>query len=418
MSLDVFDLDDVEERLGRFDDFEDASDRGGPPSERPERLDDFKDASPPSNKQKRLDDPKDTPPSPKKQKQHVVEDPSPLSKDQKQHDIDIPRGPARRKSDLRGERCGISGSCVRRLMACKWPIVLFNLLCFCNLAHRSASNGPSCSRNFKCVEYFSGVGNVARAFDSRNLRSRTYDVIDDPREDLNTPEGLLMALFLACCLMPGGLAHWATVCSSWVFMSRSSTGRDKDTFGNGSITCQEANMQVSRMIAIVMLLECLGVHWILEQPMTSVMLDLELWQLIPRHAYLAKTFTWMGAFGAGTRKPTFLLSTSPWARSLKRTLPRSWQGAQQHEPTATTSISGLDNRRGVTGGPGLKRTQAYPIMYGVEVLRSWEGSTPFDLDDVSSISDSEYEYLSDLCEHAKFEDAATFLGVATDVWSC
>ena len=57
-------------------------------------------------------------------------------------------------------------------------------------------------------------------------------------------------------------------------------------------------------------------------------------------------------------------------------------------------------------------------MYGVEVLRSWEGSTPFDLDDVSSISDSEYEYLSDLCEHAKFEDAATFLGVATDVWSC
>ena len=42
---------------------------------------------------------------------------------------------------------------------------------------------------------------------------------------LSQSEGFLTALWMCMGMKVGGLCHWGTVCSSWVFMSRSSSGR-------------------------------------------------------------------------------------------------------------------------------------------------------------------------------------------------
>ena len=100
-----------------------------------------------------------------------------------------------------------------------WPIGLFNILAMI-LAN---VNMP---RNLHCVEYFSGVAVIAAAFQAAGLNARTYDIMADSiHENLNTPEGLCQALMLALNMLRGGVCHFATVCSTWVFMSLASTKR-------------------------------------------------------------------------------------------------------------------------------------------------------------------------------------------------
>ena len=106
----------------------------------------------------------------------------------------------------------------------------------------------------------------------------------------------------------------------------------------------------------------------------------------------------MGAFGARTRKATWLLSSSLWPRNLRRRLARdSCHGV---EGTTTQARVGVDNRPEVTGGPRLKETQAYPIGYGQEVYAQWaemraatQASAEDDGSDLSSVSDTNYQSL-------------------------
>ena len=57
-------------------------------------------------------------------------------------------------------------------MRAGWPIAMLNLL-----AVIVAMVGPI-SRELHCVEYFSGVGQIAKAFREAGHNSRTFDIID------------------------------------------------------------------------------------------------------------------------------------------------------------------------------------------------------------------------------------------------
>ena len=174
------------------------------------------------------------------------------------------------------------------------------------------------------------------------------------------------------------------------------------------------------MIMILVLLDCLGIEWILEQPMTSLMDKIDLWGMLPRAGDLQRTSTWMGAFGAPTRKATWLLSPSPWATNLRRQLARD----SGHGVPGTTifSTAGADGRPAVTGGPLPKETQAYPIGYGHAVFAGWaafkaaqpeadgEGSE-------SSVSDTDYQGQA-FFEHGELESACADFGVSTTTWMC
>ena len=68
------------------------------------------------------------------------------------------------KAAARGQRCGISANEMKKLMRASWPVGLFNLLAYI------VSSMGNYTRDLHCVEYFSGVAVIQRAFVANNIR--------------------------------------------------------------------------------------------------------------------------------------------------------------------------------------------------------------------------------------------------------
>ena len=335
--------------------------------------------------------------------------------------VEIPPQVGESKSSRRARLCGIEPSTVRKLMRAGWPIAMFNLLAVI------AATFPLIPRDVQCVEYFSGVGQVAKAFREASLNTRTFDIIADADlQNLNTSAGLVTALALALSLAARGVAHWATVCSTWIFLSRGSTGRRSGRVwglpGRAYITenVAVANAQATRMIMICLLLTFRKVCFILEQPLSSIMHELPLWSCIPRQ--LSKKHTHMGSFGALTPKPTWLLSAHTWHQGLCRPLPADFVNMNSGTVTKSTGADGVTK---VAGGPRLKETQAYPPAYGVAVQQEWQQWVNAEGDDnddddgsESSVSDTGYQQLGAALLRGDFAEACEEFGTSASEWKC
>ena len=74
------------------------------------------------------------------------------------------------------------------------------------------------------------------------------------------------------------------------------------------------------------------------------------------HAYRA--WTWMGAFGAPSPKGTTLWSSRPAVQKMSRSLPAGKTVLKSGKPS-------------VSGGKGLKESQAYTSQFGFATLSVW-----------------------------------------------
>ena len=210
-------------------------------------------------------------------------------------------------------RVGLTGGGYRQLLTLGVPIAFLNILLWCELVM-----GPS-PNDLDCIEYFCGVGTVHSSFREHNYNAVGYDRNHGALQDINTPAGFLTALQWARRLKPGtGFSHWAPVCSSWIWISRGSSGRTAtgDLHGNcENSSVRAGNKMVYRVALIIMYLVAKQTMWIIEQPSSSVMFDMAcLKKLRPWFT----THTWMGMFGAATPKPTKLVSGPPWVKHLHR----------------------------------------------------------------------------------------------------
>ena len=62
------------------------------------------------------------------------------------------------------------------------------------------------------------------------------------------------------------------MCSSWVTLNRATSGRRAhNPLGYNKPYVRDANVMVSRMSMLIMFGLCLGVEWVLEQPLSSIM---------------------------------------------------------------------------------------------------------------------------------------------------
>ena len=99
------------------------------------------------------------------------------------------------------------------------------------------------------VEYFFGAGAVRRMTAMvSGLATLGFDIAKGPLQDFNGHSGYITVLPWFRRLMPDGWAWFWTVCSTWVFMCRASTGRNTSTpRGNTRQACvREGNMHVAR----------------------------------------------------------------------------------------------------------------------------------------------------------------------------
>ena len=220
--------------------------------------------------------------------------------------------------------------------------------------------------------------------------------------------------------------HFGTVCSTWVFMSRSSTGRYEfaplgvepslGSSGDGRSGNGRSGKRMVAFCALIMLWstaqQC---SFVLEQPATSIM------YLHPRMKQVAAWFgdqwteirTHMGAFGAPTPKPTALYSGNSWVKKLQRTL--TSEQIKSMDPDVEMSVR--DEMTGqVTGGKDLKSSQAYPVNYGLEVQEAFS-QHDMEIDTSSEASAStvdEQLCVEDLWLDAGMEELCRWVGVPYD----
>eukprot|EP00959_Pyramimonas_sp_CCMP1952_P120831 2526328-Pyramimonas_sp.AAC.1 len=176
----------------------------------------------------------------------------------------------------------------------------------------------------ECVEYFSGVGRISSTFSGAGFPSLGYDILNDSvNHDLCSAQGFLYALIIMMRLSPDGLAWFATVCSSWIWLSSNSTGRSRSRplGSSSSASARQGNIQVARSAILLALCHAKRAWWGLEQPLKSLMVHHPAMKWIAERVDWVEVSTVMGAFGACSLKPSSLYGNSEWVRGLYRRRP-------------------------------------------------------------------------------------------------
>jgi len=135
-----------------------------------------------------------------------------------------PRTLKRRRSTLKGERLGVDGHMYRRMK--RFGLLWWLLAMLALLAADPALNN---TQDLHLVEYFAGVEAITKAFEIDGMHSAAYD-IKKHRDamNINSDLGWLHGLHQCRRLVPfQSLAWFATVCSTWVWMPRSSAHRSE-----------------------------------------------------------------------------------------------------------------------------------------------------------------------------------------------
>ena len=282
----------------------------------------------------------------------------------------VPPALARRFSEVVAERLQMDPSHVRRMRSLRLPRWLYRFLAALAQTHPGLED-------LDMIEWFSGVESLVAAWERDGYSGFGYDKNKHHElMDLCRDAGFVFALWLSRRLRSNtGFQSFGTVCSSWVWMSRSGTKRRSgQCMGDtSSFVVATANMMVSRACLLKRLGLARRIAWVLEQPFTSLMgehprmVDL---RSGPGTGGVYQCSTYMGAFGAPTAKKTRLWSSESWITAMARPLPTNLL-RQSHVQTSVISTS-ADGRKQVTGGRDLKASQAYPTGYGLELRRQHE----------------------------------------------
>ena len=188
------------------------------------------------------------------------------------------------------------------------------------------------------------------------------DLIHDTTlQNLITDESLLSAISLIMRLYTAlGFNHSGTVCSSWVWVGRSQTGRTKDTpLGWREQPCVEhANVMVARASLLQLLCVAKLVTLLVEQPSESIMDHHPRFRQVTRIALWGAVRFHMLSYGAETLKPSKCWGTGPWLPQLAKP-GHTWMPGEDRNTLANNNQDGS-----VTGNKGVKDSQTYPWAFG------------------------------------------------------
>ncbi len=181
------------------------------------------------------------------------------------------------------------------------------------LAQLFPPSGEPPARDLDYVELFAGDRSVSRGMDLLGFVGRSIDMRFDAAHDFLTPRGFLLVLSLVVRLRPHGLLFAAPPCSTWVFMSSSSTGRDLVSQGDEmNFYVRSQNALVERLLLISALVRARGGVFLWEQPASSCMFRYQ-----PVASFAAdcpdvqELKLQMGSFGLLAEKDTVLWGNAP-----------------------------------------------------------------------------------------------------------
>ena len=178
-------------------------------------------------------------------------------------------------------------------------------------------------------------------------------------------QGYLLAVQLVRRCMVGAVLWLGVPCATWIWLSRSSTGRRKHCPLGNSPSAEKANVLVSRVCTLLYYAAERGVRFIVENPASSMV------ALHPVFAQLCQLLGVdligldLGAYGADSLKRLRLWGTCQFLPLMhKRCSALQRKHLKGRKQLVTSETDALGSVR-VTGGKDLTDSQAYPEAFGV-----------------------------------------------------
>ena len=221
------------------------------------------------------------------------------------------------------------------------------------------------------AEFFAGDQAVTDGLRLLGFKGDPVDVRINSFHNLLTPTGFFIALTIIMRVRKGGVCWFAPPCSSWVWMSRASTGRaESRPLGNDDrANVRIQNILVSRVTYLLHLCWARGAHFLIEQPASSVMfLHPVLNKFIQKLGSAWHSVTLhMGCYSLEMPKETILCGWAPWLYKLERRMTpteRYYMNRTKTKDTATHWVDKGTGKKRTRGGKDLKSSQSYPMSFG------------------------------------------------------
>ena len=293
---------------------------------------------------------------------------------------------ARRMSERTCQLFCITARTYRQLRRAVLPLICWQILYF--ISSTNVVLSP-----IRLLDYYAGQGLILDEALKCGFAGLSFEINDDNiRQDALSPEGLITQFVYALRMEDHyrSLAHWGTVCSSWIWMSRSSTGRAvwQPLGDSWSASARAGNVMVSRMALVLYLLVAKQVMWIVEQPSSSLMFLHPRLSQFRRWAGYLEARTTMAEYGGSSSKPTTLRGSPPWLQQLERKITPQTRARLRKEGVALADVAEENRRKTVTGNKNLKGSQAYPRGYAKAVVQQLLKSANSDAIDLTADSSS------------------------------
>ncbi len=251
------------------------------------------------------------------------------------------------------------------------PCIVLRILLVILLHPLLPMNGP-----IDAAELFAGEMAVTLALQALGLVAIPYEIkLDNVCMDLNSNPGFALAIGLVARLAmnpDGGLLWMAPVCSTWIYLAMGVTLRSRFTpDGDTDLrSVRDANLMARRCVLLAQLADAFGITWILEQPKSSVMAWSRRFQgIIKNLSVYVSGEVHMGAYGGSSEKSLKLYSNKPWVGHFNK---RVGSNFKAKDNTIWKTYVDKRGKKSVTGGTGLKATQAYPKPFGRKVAEEYK----------------------------------------------
>ena len=196
------------------------------------------------------------------------------------------------------------------------------------------------------VEGMAGCQSLSKAMRELGVSAVALDRLYHTNLDLATNAGFRAWCLSLRHLRKNGLLWLAVECKTWVWIGRCQTGRSKSfPLGDESNPkVREANKVMLRVAFLCIVATCVDVSFIVEQPVTSLLDSVPVFQGLMRAACARRVPLDLGAYGAPTKKPLKLWGTTKWLNSLTRRVPRNWKQTRATAVTKTVVVKGSAKR--------------------------------------------------------------------------
>jgi len=226
-------------------------------------------------------------------------------------------------------------------------------------------------KDFSGVEVFAGekavalgLGRACKSLACEGLPCATLELLDG--QDITKLSGQRLAINYLCRCRALGLTWLGTPCSSWIFLGRSNAGRYTWLpAGDETRAYTRAHNNLADIsIDLAWLAFCLGLHVVIEQPLSSILFDYAPMQALIAKTRMQRATVQLGGFGAASMKPLQLWGTVPWLPQLAQASKQRQKSAKPGEKLTHTRTDNL-GRANVTGKKAaLKESSAYPPEFG------------------------------------------------------